>query len=135
MGEYVHIVRTKDGERRAVGCDLELVPVAQTNVELTRSTASSEAQDEHNRFMRTAIEEARNSVPEDGRVHPKMGVVVVKDGQVLRRLIEVKFLSVTRNTSLLRKNSRMFRCEARLSTQLSNPARREATLKFLVQYV
>jgi pyrimidine deaminase RibD-like protein len=35
------------------------------------------------RFARLAIEEARKSVPEDGRVHPKVGVVVVKDGRVL----------------------------------------------------
>ena len=83
MGEYVHVVRTKNGELKAVGCDIELVPAAETNVELTRPTASPEAQDDHNRFMRMAIEEARKSVPEDGRVHPKVGVVVVKDGRVL----------------------------------------------------
>ncbi len=35
------------------------------------------------RFARLAIEEARKSVPEDGRVHPKVGVVVVKEGRVL----------------------------------------------------
>lgn len=34
-------------------------------------------------FMRLAIDEARKSVPEDGRTHPKVGVVVVKDGKVL----------------------------------------------------
>jgi pyrimidine deaminase RibD-like protein len=34
-------------------------------------------------FARLAIEEARKSVPEDDRVHPKVGVVVVKDGRVL----------------------------------------------------
>jgi pyrimidine deaminase RibD-like protein len=33
--------------------------------------------------MRLAIKEARRSVPEDGRVHPWVGAVVVKDGQVL----------------------------------------------------
>jgi len=36
------------------------------------------------RFAQLAIEEARKSVSEsDGRVHPKVGVVIVKDGQVL----------------------------------------------------
>jgi pyrimidine deaminase RibD-like protein len=35
------------------------------------------------RFARLAIEEARKSVPEDERVHPRVGVVIVKDGQVL----------------------------------------------------
>jgi pyrimidine deaminase RibD-like protein len=36
------------------------------------------------RFARLAIEEARKSIPEqDGRPHPRVGAVVVKDGQVL----------------------------------------------------
>lgn len=35
------------------------------------------------RFADLAIEEARKSVPEDARVHPRVGVVVVKDGHVL----------------------------------------------------
>jgi pyrimidine deaminase RibD-like protein len=34
-------------------------------------------------FIRMAIAEARKSQPEDGRVHPKVGVVVVRDGTVL----------------------------------------------------
>jgi pyrimidine deaminase RibD-like protein len=34
-------------------------------------------------FIRTAISEARKSQPEDARVHPKVGAVVVKDGTVL----------------------------------------------------
>ena len=34
-------------------------------------------------FMEMAIEEARRSVGEDGRAHPKVGAVVVKDGKVL----------------------------------------------------
>lgn len=36
-------------------------------------------------FMRLAVEEARLSVPEDARIHPKVGVVIVKDGQVLAK--------------------------------------------------
>jgi pyrimidine deaminase RibD-like protein len=38
---------------------------------------------EDRKFARIAIEEARKSVPEDGRVHPRVGVVVVKDGRIL----------------------------------------------------
>jgi pyrimidine deaminase RibD-like protein/NTP pyrophosphatase (non-canonical NTP hydrolase) len=34
-------------------------------------------------FIRRAIEEARKSKPEDSRVHPKVGVAVVKDGKLL----------------------------------------------------
>ena len=34
-------------------------------------------------FARQAIEEARKSAPEDSRIHPKVGVVVVKDGRIL----------------------------------------------------
>jgi len=35
------------------------------------------------KFAKLAVQEARKSSPEDGRVHPKVGVVVVKDGRVL----------------------------------------------------
>src|ERR1700735_449907 len=38
---------------------------------------------ENRKFAQLAIVEARKSVPEDGRVHPKVGVVVVKDGRVI----------------------------------------------------
>ena len=75
----MHLVRTKDDELRVVGCDLELVPAPQTNME---STAPSEEQDDRT-YARLAIEEAWKSAPEDKRVHPKVGVVVVKDGKVL----------------------------------------------------
>lgn len=34
-------------------------------------------------FMQRAVEEARKSRPEDKRQHPKVGVVVVKDGKIL----------------------------------------------------
>lgn len=43
--------------------------------------ASSESDDR--KFARLAIEEARKSLPEDERVHPRVGVVVVRDGRVL----------------------------------------------------
>ena len=35
------------------------------------------------RFMRLAVQEAKRSVSEDKRPHPKVGSVVVKDGRVL----------------------------------------------------
>jgi pyrimidine deaminase RibD-like protein len=79
LGEYVHRVGLKDGELETIGCDLELVPAPQTNME---STAPSEEQDDRT-YARLAIEEAWRSAPEDKRVHPKVGVVVVKDGKVL----------------------------------------------------
>jgi hypothetical protein len=41
------------------------------------------AKREERRFIELAIEEARKSVGEDGRAHPKVGAVVVKDGVVL----------------------------------------------------
>lgn len=47
---------------------------------LPNGTQRREADDR--RFERLAIEEARKSVPEDERVHPRVGVVVVKDGRV-----------------------------------------------------
>jgi len=40
-------------------------------------------QSEDRKFAQLAIDEARKSVAEDDRLHPKVGVVVVKDGRVL----------------------------------------------------
>ena len=40
---------------------------------------------EDRRFALLAIEEALKSVPEDGRPHPRVGAVVVKNGEVLSR--------------------------------------------------
>lgn len=45
------------------------------------SPISAETSDR--KFARLAIDEARKSSPEDRRVHPRVGVVVVKDGRVL----------------------------------------------------
>jgi pyrimidine deaminase RibD-like protein len=39
--------------------------------------------DFHRKFMEMAVTAARKCEPEDGRVHPKVGVVVVRDGVVL----------------------------------------------------
>ena len=48
-----------------------------------KSPADFPGASDDRKFARLAIEEARKSAPEDGRVHPKVGVVVVKDGRVL----------------------------------------------------
>src|SRR5215469_13552924 len=49
----------------------------------TNAAAATFTESDDRKFARLAIEEARKSVPEDDRVHPKVGVVVVKDGRVL----------------------------------------------------
>jgi pyrimidine deaminase RibD-like protein len=41
--------------------------------------------DDDRRFAQMAIEEARKSVPEDERPHPKVGAVVVKDDKILSK--------------------------------------------------
>lgn len=51
--------------------------------------ASSES--DERKFARLAIEEARKSLPEDERVHPRVGVVVVKDGRVLATAFRGEF--------------------------------------------
>ncbi len=54
-------------------------------IEISES-ASKAREDEHVTFARLAIEEANRSVAEpDGRIHPKVGVVIVKDGRVLAK--------------------------------------------------
>jgi pyrimidine deaminase RibD-like protein len=45
-------------------------------------SVSTQAADDR-KFAQLAIEEARKSAPEDSRIHPKVGVVVVKDGRIL----------------------------------------------------
>ena len=53
-------------------------------IEAVESPKAAKADDAS--FARMAIEEAGLSVPEpDGRTHPKVGVVIVKDGQVLAK--------------------------------------------------
>jgi pyrimidine deaminase RibD-like protein len=47
------------------------------------SPAPAAAAENERNFMELAINEARKSVGEDGRAHPKVGAVVVKDGIVL----------------------------------------------------
>ena len=58
---------------------------ASSRVQLTQPDQLSEAEGDR-AFARLAIEEARKSVPEnDGRPHPWVGAIVVKDGRVLSR--------------------------------------------------
>ncbi len=47
--------------------------------------AGSDRNDDDRRFAMMAIEEAKKSIPEDDRPHPKVGAVVVKDGTVLAK--------------------------------------------------
>lgn len=47
------------------------------------AASATSAESDDRRFARLAIEEARKSVPEDERIHPRVGVVVVKEGRVL----------------------------------------------------
>jgi pyrimidine deaminase RibD-like protein len=48
-----------------------------------KAASATSAESDDRRFARLAIEEARKSVPEDERIHPRVGVVVVKDRRVL----------------------------------------------------
>lgn len=85
LGEYWHAIQTQHGERSELGCNLELIPLPIMNSRpeaIRKATALPASNDRE--FAQLAIEEARKSVPErDGRTHPKVGAVVVKDNQVI----------------------------------------------------
>lgn len=89
LGEYQHTVRTDHGDRRELGSNLELIPTPKKNKVSQGPTEThignaANIEDYDRKFARLAIDEARKSVSEeDDRVHPKVGAVVVKDGQVL----------------------------------------------------
>lgn len=51
--------------------------------EISTSEQQGRGAEADRKFASLAIEEARKSVAEDGRPHPKVGAVVVKDGKVL----------------------------------------------------
>jgi pyrimidine deaminase RibD-like protein len=67
---------------RFLGFHLEKI-AGDAHVELAKTV--SRASDDDRPFQLMAIEEARKSVAEDGRPHPKVGAVVVKNGEVLSR--------------------------------------------------
>ena len=53
------------------------------NAEISTHKAETIVTDDH-KFAQLAVEEARESIAEaDGKPHPKVGAVVVKDGKVL----------------------------------------------------
>jgi pyrimidine deaminase RibD-like protein len=54
-------------------------------IELRRVVPKIKRPDLDRRFEEMAIQEARQSVAEDGRAHPKVGAVVVKDGEVVSK--------------------------------------------------
>jgi pyrimidine deaminase RibD-like protein len=70
---------SSDGEKLLKSADLTV----QQNATAEHSRPS-DASDER-RFMELAIEEAKKSVAEDERPHPRVGAVIVKDGRVLAR--------------------------------------------------
>src|ERR1700688_1807700 len=45
--------------------------------------SNGEAENDERGFMKMAIEQARQSVHEDTRAHPRVGAVVVKEGKVV----------------------------------------------------
>jgi pyrimidine deaminase RibD-like protein len=58
--------------------------IADVEAQLAEEAAAPPADpDLQRRFMEMAVEEARKSKPEDDQVHPMVGVVVVKNGEVL----------------------------------------------------
>lgn len=73
------------GEAKSVAVTPIPVDAATSSKEAVTSPSRSVPSDETNdrRFATLAIEEARKSAPEDDRVHPRVGVVVVKDGRIL----------------------------------------------------
>ena len=50
-----------------------------------KSSDADGFEDDDRRFAVLAIEEALKSVPEDERPHPKVGAIIVKDGNVLSK--------------------------------------------------
>jgi pyrimidine deaminase RibD-like protein len=95
MGEFVHevLLDGKTETRKVVGCEIYPIPDLDadlrnvnppTQPEQLASERSTNVADDHRKFARLAIDEARKSVSEpDGRPHPLVGAVVVKNGQVL----------------------------------------------------
>ena len=70
------------GHRRGSGGRNEPPKIVPLPIPVSDSFISS-SDEEDRKFAQLAVEEARKSVPEDGRVHPKVGVVVVRDGRIL----------------------------------------------------
>ncbi len=69
-----------------IACQIEqrkLMPKFRKADNQTGTSANSSNMDEDRRFALMAIEEARKSVPEDERPHPKVGVVIVKNGSIV----------------------------------------------------
>lgn len=72
------------GHRRRSGGRNEAPKIVPLTIPVSDSFISS-SDEEDRKFAQLAVEEARKSVPEDGRVHPKVGVVVVKEGRILAK--------------------------------------------------
>jgi pyrimidine deaminase RibD-like protein len=71
-----------------IECQIErrrLIPKLKKQEEPAKPSEVSSMVDADRRFAEMAIEEARKSVSEDGKAHPKVGAVIVKDGKVVSR--------------------------------------------------
>jgi pyrimidine deaminase RibD-like protein len=95
MGEFVHevLLDGKTETQKVVGCDIHPIPGLDEDLRNMNppiqpgklaAERSTNVADDDRKFARLAIDEARKSVSEpDGRPHPLVGAVVVKNGQVL----------------------------------------------------
>lgn len=71
-----------------ITCQIErrkLMPRVKKKESLPSTSAVPSTVDDDQRFAQMAIDEAKKSVPEDGRPHPKVGAVIVKDGIVVSK--------------------------------------------------
>src|ERR1017187_2230638 len=84
-------------------------------------------------FAQLAIDEARKSVSEDARTHPKVGAVVVKNGKVLGQRTGARFPDATPSTLRWRKSCQTWRWLGQPYTRLLSPALPEIIRKFLAR--
>ncbi|MGA8221161.1 MAG: deaminase [Candidatus Acidiferrales bacterium] len=86
---FITGVPLREGPGLADLANITITPNGQTESAGLRLRAPQQiaaaTQSEDRKFAQLAIDEARKSVAEDDRPHPKVGVVVVKDGRVLAR--------------------------------------------------
>ena len=85
--DFITGVPLRDGPGLADLANITITPNGQTESAglrlRTPQQIAAPNQSEDRKFAQLAIDEARKSVAEDDRPHPKVGVVVVKDGRVL----------------------------------------------------
>ena len=79
--DFITGVPLRDGPGLADLANIVIASKGHTTLREQQNPAPNHFEDR--KFAQLAIEEARKSTSEDGRVHPKVGAVVVKDGQIL----------------------------------------------------